>query len=267
MGRNLNRSKRSYKIVSLVLTVLFSISFFSVVADARQMMNGVPQEVGFEDVPFSKYKESGCRDCHGASVVAEHHSSKIAVAGQCAVCHGPSATMEKVALTKGAIFIPRKDVTLMRDCLDCHKKSPHHLTEAANQNKCGECHDEGVAVFNSSIPKYEASLVTPTVQSCRNCHSDSTKKFTKGKRAGQVINTSEFTHHGTGIKRCNICHSENKSDPDIRLCERCHSREILHAIPKHVEPKNCVGCHYKVTEQSTAKVPASTPAPAPTPAQ
>jgi len=198
----------------------------------------VPQEVGFKDVAFSSLNKQGCATCHGESLADTHHNTKPAADGDCASCHA-------VSTQKGNV-----GVSLQRDCMICHKKSPHHETEAAVNRECSTCHDSsGVSDYSTEVPGYSVSKVTPKVSSCKNCHSAGTLNGTK-------ISDPKDTHHGISLKGCNNCHDEGeKKNTGIRACERCHNVKSIHEVLGHVKKDACAGCH-------SDKKPAAPTAPA-----
>jgi hypothetical protein len=186
----------------------------------------VSQQVGFKDVAFSSLDKAACQVCHGDNLVDTHHNTTQAGSGDCAFCH-------KVSTQAGNV-----GVSLERNCMACHEKSPHHATEAAANNECTTCHESpGISAYSTTVPSYQPSKVTPTVASCKNCHGE-------GEVEGQKVVDMKTTHHGISLKGCNVCHDENdKQSQDIRICERCHSVKAIHEVVAHVEAGSCVKCH------------------------
>ena len=211
--------------------LLFGGSIWAVI-----VMKGVPQDLGIRDVTFTHLNQGVCRGCHGDSLADRHHGTQNATTGNCVFCHKVS----KASDTFG--------VTLTRDCMKCHLKSPHHQTQAAKDKKCDECHDTpGLSVFSMKGPNYEPSLITPTKTSCKNCHQGA-------KKGSNRIFGFKETHHGTGIQDCSVCHAKNKSSKDVRICERCHSVKALHEVKPHVKKSACFGCHGdKIAPKKPAK--------------
>ncbi len=192
---------------------------------AAVMMNGVQQKIGILDVKFENLDKKVCIGCHGDSLVDKHHETQKAVAGDCISCHAVSAKEGKTA------------VRITRNCMSCHKHSPHHTTADAVNKKCTACHDgQGVSQFSTNVPAYKPSKVTPSVNTCKNCHIDATV-------GGKKVLGFKETHHGIGIKTCDTCHTEKKDSDDIRICERCHSAAALHEVVPHISKENCAGCH------------------------
>jgi uncharacterized protein YlaI len=194
----------------------------------------VPQEIGFKDVKFTSLKKEMCQECHGDSLVEDHHSTSDAVAGNCVVCHG-------VRTEPGSV-----GVSLERNCMVCHNESPHHTIEPAKNKECTACHDSpGVSDYSTEVPSYPISSITPTVANCRLCHGE-------GVVDGEQIVDSRDTHHGISFKECKVCHGkidlpeEERTDEgstDIRICERCHNVKALHEVVPHVEENACSVCH------------------------
>jgi hypothetical protein len=196
---------------------------------AQHIDAAVPQNIGFKDVKFDQLSKPVCVECHGDDLVGTHHETKNAVSGNCVFCHQVATSGDNVG------------VTLSRNCMTCHVKSPHHETEAAKNKACTSCHgSEGVADYSEQGPLYTASPVTPTVASCKKCHSE-------GKVGGVSVASIKDTHHGIATALgCKVCHEKQKSaEMSIRQCERCHSVEAIHNVKPHVEPKNCAMCHLK----------------------
>jgi hypothetical protein len=217
----MNKTKRVISVFSLAgLFLLFMGSCFYVSAA------NVTQQVGFKDVAFSSLTKPMCQECHEGNLADTHHGTKPASSGDCASCH-------KVSTETGNV-----GVSLERNCMSCHTKSPHHATDAAANNECTTCHESaGVSNFSTAVPSYPPSKITPTVSSCKNCHGE-------GEVDGQKVVDMKTTHHGISLKGCNVCHDENdKKSQDIRICERCHNVKAIHEVLAHVETGSCVKCH------------------------
>lgn len=206
-----------FVIAIIGLSVLFAWSIFA---------QDIPQKIGFKDLEFSALNRDSCVDCHGDALVQTHHETKPAVAGDCISCHAVSKSPGNVG------------VALERNCMNCHTKSPHHRTEAAQGNECGTCHDSpGVSDYSTEVPAYKISKLTPTVADCKTCHKEGTVE-------GQKIVGMKQTHHGIALKGCNTCHDEqDKTKTSIRICERCHSVKAIHEVLPHVGNDACVKCH------------------------
>ena len=216
---------KNHKKLFVLFSVFSLILLFAGSIMAVKMMNAVPQEIGFKDFQFSNLTRPICEDCHGDSLADTHHGTKKAISGECASCHDIS--------TKGNI-----GVTVTRNCMKCHKKSPHHKTEAALNKECTSCHDSpGVGDYSKKVPTYKPSIVTPTKNSCKNCHRD-------GVVDGVKVVGIKKAHHGISLKGCDICHdAKNKSSDNIRICERCHNVKAIHEVLPHIKKENCAGCH------------------------
>ncbi len=194
-------------------------------------------------------------------------------------------------------FAPDPGGSAFRNCLNCHKQvanvaSVHHLTQKAQDAKCHFCHGNIVNDPNGDhyIPDTPIVNVTPRpgrgsgeigitgekTGGCRYCHGEGVDDVT-----GIVVpvnergNSSNATHHGTGIARggtssvhdCSLCHNWGlepgplNGPYNIRGCERCHGISSLHNIqfdavgdgivPGEEEPfyghvgnnLDCRGCH------------------------
>jgi hypothetical protein len=213
--------KRKKKVFSV-----FAIIGLSIFLTGSLFAQDMPQKIGFKDMEYSALNRSSCVDCHGDELVATHHETKQAAAGDCTACHSVSKTPGKVG------------VALERNCMICHTKSPHHRTEAATSNECGTCHDSaGLSDYSAEVPPYKVSKLTPTVADCKTCHKEGTVE-------GQKVVGMKQTHHGIALKGCNTCHDENdKQNTSIRVCERCHSARAIHEVLPHVEKDACAKCH------------------------
>lgn len=194
-----------------VVAVLMAIS----IAFADIPPPPVDQNVGLPDTAFGEFTEPECRECHSSGLVDRHHLL-IDEGYTCTQCHN----------------INDQGLEFTRDCVVCHASSPHHVTQAAIDRICTECHGSIIDDYNDGhdIPTYNTSLVTPdtsfTYQSgtlkiggCEACH----------EAGGENIHTNAATHHGTGLG-CDLCHSGAAGTLDIRKCEDCHGVRSLHII-------------------------------------
>lgn len=188
--------------------------------------NTAPQAIGLKDVVFQDLQKQVCQGCHGESLVDTHHNTNPAASGDCASCHTVSTQPGNVG------------VSLQRDCMVCHKESPHHGTEAAVNKECSSCHDSaGLSDYSTQGPSYKVSKVTPTVESCKSCHSE-------GEVDGVKIAGMKDTHHAISLKDCNACHEgDEQKTTNIRICERCHSVKAIHEVLPHIKAENCAVCH------------------------
>ncbi len=220
------------KILTILLVAgLLLLSVGSLLA--QRTMSVVPQNVGFPDTKFSGMTKESCASCHDDPVGDTHHGTKNALAGKCGACH----TISKDAGKAG--------VSMHRDCMKCHTKSPHHATAEAKNNECTACHDSpGVDDYDPNrAPGYAVSKLTPTTDSCSNCHRAGTWKKL-------AIVSIKDTHHGTSLRQCKTCHdTKDKKSKNIRLCERCHGAKAIHAVPAHVDENACSGCHQPVARK------------------
>jgi len=217
-------SKKNFAVYLIAIfssILLFSVSIYAI----KVVMVAAPQKVGMKDDIFTNLKRPACEGCHGASVADRHHGTKNAISGNCGSCHSVNSKAEDMG------------VDLKKECFDCHKVNPHHKTKAAQDKKCKECHDtSGVSAYNTQVPTYKATKITPTTHTCEKCHRT-------GEIDGVKAYNSKDTHHGIQIQDCNLCHEENKSSINIRNCERCHDVKALHSVPDHIKKENCMHCH------------------------
>jgi hypothetical protein len=209
----------------------FSVIGISLLLVGSIFAQYVPQKIGFKDVKFSSLDKGMCQECHGDSLVDDHHGTSNAVAGNCVACHNVQ--------TQGTV-----GVSLERNCMVCHTESPHHIIETAKNKECTACHNSpGVSDYSTETPLYPVSKVTPTVANCRLCHGE-------GVVDGEQINDSRDTHHGISFRECRVCHEEvptgeegEGGGTDIRICERCHSVKAIHEVVPHIEKDACAVCH------------------------
>ncbi|MDH5720290.1 MAG: hypothetical protein OEZ13_06660 [Spirochaetia bacterium] len=233
----MKQTKKIIILFALLGAVLFSAQIF-----AKQIMKGVPQEHGISDIGFQTRERPFCEECHGEALADTHHATVDAEQGNCVKCH-------PVQENNAGVKLPY----LQRNCLKCHIESPHHKTQAALNNECNECHDTGISDFKTSIPTYEASMVTPTAKTCSNCHITAEVN-------GQKVSGPKDTHHDTGLKTCEACHAEKREDKNVRICEACHNPDALHSIEPHVVKENCVGCHdIEAAKGGTEPAPTNNP--------
>jgi rhodanese-related sulfurtransferase len=204
----------------------------------------VNQNIGLNDTAFGGFEEPKCRECHSSGLVDRHHLL-LYEGYECIDCHN----------------ITSQGLEFTRDCLACHFSSPHHVTAAAENGTCSECHGDFVDDFDDGhvIPTYEKSLITPytnynpavynetgfKIGGCEVCHI-----------AGDSnIFSNAATHHGTNVS-CDKCHSGPAGMLDIRKCEDCHGINSLHSIQYDYNNTNgelgyghigndwdCWGCH------------------------
>ena len=139
----------------------FSVIGISLLLVGSIFAQYVPQEIGFKDVKFTSLQKEMCYECHGSSLVEDHHNTSNAVAGNCVACHNVQTQPGNVG------------VVLERNCMICHNESPHHTIEPAKNKECTVCHDSpGVSDYSTEVPSYPTSAITPTVANCRLCHGE-----------------------------------------------------------------------------------------------
>ncbi len=219
-------TKKPRKVLLLVAGIVGMTFIVTGGISAVILMKVVPQKIGYKDVQITSLSKKACEECHPGSMVDTHHSTKNALSGKCVSCH-------KVSRAKG-----RVGIKLDRNCMVCHVKSPHHRSKAAMDKECTSCHDSpGVGAYTTRQPSYKPSKLTPTTDSCKNCHR-------AGIIGGIKVVSIKDAHHGISLKGCDTCHdSKNKRSKNIRICERCHNAKAIHEVAPHVADKNCIGCH------------------------
>jgi hypothetical protein len=176
--------QKKVRIMFAILSLVYMIFGFSVTQGfaviyrpPNLVMDYVPQNIGIMDKPYRDLTEPNCRECHGSSTAARHHSTEPALSGSCLInsdffgCHA-------------AIPPP----PLAKDCKMCHTSdpnvypefyavwgdlgNPHHKTDAATTWRCNLCHSPDYVVEAYSVlpPIWQPTADTPTPVSCENCH-------------------------------------------------------------------------------------------------
>ena len=224
------------------------------------LMDYVPQDLGMYDTVYSALAQDDCWGCHGTDVG-----------------HGDSG-----CLASGCHSWP-DDIAAPPD-----GNGWHHNTAASAAGNCLVCHESalvGALGLGVSFQDDPPEVVPPTPFSCENCHWE--QPVTQGHPwpGDQAIPSGYDTHHfgflGNVGSQCETCHSldgvTGNWDPDdpelIRSCERCHTRDTLHAVhqqnynaweavgfhvpgsPPEADPDTfsqfaanemCIGCHAPV---------------------
>jgi hypothetical protein len=227
----------------------------------------VNQFLGMPDTTFVSFTEQECRECHTAtgtavgeisnnnSVPDRHHLlAAPPTSFQCMDCHPVTTDPDG-----------SQNITITRECVECHLESPHHETEDALNRHCSECHGSLVDDFDDGhyIPAYPPSMVTPDTSfksentttgnklgGCEACHEENETNT-------PPIMQNRDTHHNLGnvSGNCSICHFGDEF-LNIRQCETCHGVKSLHSIQYdyanttgmpgygHIgENWDCNGCH------------------------
>ncbi|AVX21724.1 IPT/TIG domain-containing protein [Carboxydocella sporoproducens DSM 16521] len=244
--------------ILLLMTALLLVIGSGTALAAAFTMPYVPQNEGLYDTTWEFLSRPDCEQCHGSNLADRHHSIDfVKIEGNCYRCHGfENGTIQPVP----------------RECTTCHTESPHHKTVDAIEGRCTACHDPNVVSdFGSKpLPTYDASLITPAIADCRNCHAtnasaDLPKPIFK---PGPVDDPSEnSTHHyvaNAGID-CAKCHFGNVSAP-VRDCEQCHDIGTLHTIKGHTVDETgnmlverCQGCHSNLIAEMAPPQPVAVP--------
>ncbi len=200
------------------------------------------QFIGMVDSLFQNPIEAECRACHDSGLPDRHHllygmiipdptSAPFGTPGSpygCSSCHAED-------ISSGSIVF-----RVERDCLACHLYIPeyrlgsvHHVTDAAAERHCSNCHGSVVQDFDDDhyIPDYDISDITPDPDcktwdgpicvsgGCTVCHAEDLT-------AVPVINANNDLHHSVRIS-CLTCHQMHGN---IRDCESCHGPDSLHNI-------------------------------------
>ncbi|MCJ7681611.1 MAG: hypothetical protein MUP70_12855 [Candidatus Aminicenantes bacterium] len=223
------KKKKSSPIERRII-IFAGVICFSILLSIGLNAQTISQQIGMRDVEFANLLKNDCQKCHGTSLVDQHHGTSRAKSGDCAFCHAVTTQAKNVG------------VSLQRDCMICHKTSPHHSTEAAINKECTTCHDSaGLSDYSVIAPSYKISGITPQSTSCKICHAEN--------KTAKIAGLAQ-SHHSLNLKDCNICHEgEEKKDTNIRVCERCHNVKALHQVLPHVQDQNCKVCHLQVKTQ------------------
>lgn len=247
--------------ILLLMTALLLVVGSGTAMAAAFTMPSVPQDEGLYDTTWEFLSRPDCEQCHGSNLADRHHSiDYVKLEGNCYRCHGlENDTIQPVP----------------RECTVCHTDSPHHKTVAAMGGQCTACHDPNVVSdFGSKpLPAYDASLITPAVADCRNCHATNLSEdlpkpiFKPGPTDFNDVSNPN-THHyvqQAGVD-CANCHFGNVSVP-VRDCEQCHDIGTLHTIKGHTVDENgnmlverCQGCHSNLIAEMAPPLPEAVPA-------
>jgi hypothetical protein len=207
----------------------------------------VNQEIGFLDVRITSLEEADCRFCHDVAdaVPDRHHLLYGQPIPDGSLVPYPDPDGDGVEDTIYTCFnCHDENFTVVRDCVTCHTRSPHHVTAIALGGDCVACHGDLVDNMDDGhyIPTYSPSLITPArsdgsgeplnsrgngAGACNYCHDDD-------GLAEPVILSNRSLHHGTGLAgagKCGFCHDFSLPfEEQIRTCEGCHGPEALHNI-------------------------------------
>jgi hypothetical protein len=258
------------------------------------VMDYVPQNIGIIDKTYPEFTELDCRECHGFSTAVRHHNTQWALESNCLYCHNEFPVL---------VPPERNCQVCHNDTWVKHPNTygfPHHRTDWANSGQCNQCHDPSLVVeaYSVSPPSYPPGPNTPTPASCENCHfwDDPVNPTihgtghieTRGPTGAGMhplklalgfdpVNLPSMGTHeeinGMVYTQCALCHwSEPGNQWDtspynplaIRFCENCHTMDLLHANPEHVNTNNiytvngvpnqevtgsvkCMACHGSAT--------------------
>ncbi len=214
------------------------------------------QDLGIYDTVCGEFAEEDCRACHSSGVPDAHHLLVQNEGYKCTDCHPVQTDSDGGT-----------GVEVIRDCVVCHKSSPHHGAPEAVARHCSHCHGSYVDDYDDghSIPTYNPSLITPDTSyrakdnatdkkwgGCEACHEPDSS-------AVPAIYSNPDTHHNLGdlSLECDMCHGNSDENLlNIRKCEECHGVRSLHNIQYdytstqgqlgygHVGDNwDCTGCH------------------------
>ena len=250
--------------------VLFLVLAGTAVLLASAGWAGIPappvnQSIGMGDVLISAQTEAECRACHSSGVNDRHHLLVGKPIPPGSLVPYPDADGNHVRdATYGCLNCHRTTSTVVRDCVVCHTKSPHHTTPAAQARHCKSCHGSVVDDYDDGhyIPTYQPSLVTPTPNG-----GDGLPRNSRGKGAGAcdychdndglstpIILSSAVLHH-SAASNCSWCHQTDplsfhtdreddamhapgKKKPFTNGCTDCHGADLRGGVAR-----SCFSCH------------------------
>lgn len=217
-----------------------------------------------QDVTFNSpaHPETKCAECH-VNITATPHDNlppeqKLKANEVCAGCHGMAS--KQLA----------KSVHVGKSCKTCHGK-PHEVGVASESGSrlssvgqvetCGNCHDEVLAGFKSSVhgEGLLKSGLTEAAPSCHDCHGTHGIQKKGDERAKMG--------HAKSPETCGACHQtvlkhwkdesshgkmwlEGKTGP---VCTDCHMdshsvKDPTSAAMRKQFPGTCGSCHVKDIE-------------------
>jgi hypothetical protein len=238
----------------------------------------VEQNIGITDRVFTTFVVDDCLKCHdgnSGNTCTDPAQSCTVISARHHAMLDPANPKHKPDLGCMSCHSVKPDTgtaVVVLNCVQCHTKSPHHTSAAAQQRHCAACHGSVVQNYDDGhyIPTYAKSTVTPATNcriwsdadhsackagGCAACHTASTD-------VTPAIDSNANLHHGTGLgqapnsdAQCGWCHSPS-AELDIRTCETCHGPASLHGIEHQYDVNNgkpghghigsdqdCWGCH------------------------
>jgi hypothetical protein len=162
------------------------------------------------------------------------------------------------------VFVFLSSIAFANQCIECHQKTTPNVVvdwqlslHSKNDVGCDACH--GTA--HQTMTDY-SKVLTPTAQTCNQCHDTQVAQFSKGKHAlaWAAMNAMPTTHAlpmalTQGMKGCGGCHKQGlKSDNEIAKlkaegsvfghasCDACHTRHTF-SKAEASQPQACQTCH------------------------
>jgi len=240
-------------LLSLILAITLVMGLAAVLW-AKVLPPPANQYTGIYDTKFTQFTRDDCLGCHVSDkVLVDRHHALIITGYQCLDCH--------VVVSDGSGGFELED---FRTCSNCHKSSPHHVSQKAKDQDCQGCHGDKIdnPLDNHYVPTYGVTSVTPQpigrtvtttdgslaiVQGCSACHQPDATAIDPITNTTRAINSNKENHHGTGIGQpgstvgdCTWCHDVVNSDYAIRRCEACHGVKSLHNIQVPSSTSNIV---------------------------
>ncbi len=154
--------------------------------------------------------------------------------------------------------------SLAGDCVECHQYETPDIVKDWNLSKhsqndvdCSVCHGDAHNDYDDV-----AKALTPTAETCGECHDDQFTQFSRGKHAFAWTALQAMpTAHGMpkalneGMKGCGGCHKLGlKSADEIAKlkaggsvfghasCDACHTRHTF-SVKEARQPQACQTCH------------------------
>jgi hydroxylamine dehydrogenase len=155
-------------------------------------------------------------------------------------------------------------IAMADNCIVCHQKiTPNIVTDwqislhSKNGISCEACHGTAHQAMDDF-----SKVLTPTAQTCSQCHETQFTQFSKGKHAlaWASMNAMPTTHAlplalTQGMKGCGGCHKQGlKSEAEISKlkaegsifghasCDACHTRHTFSKVEAS-QPQACQTCH------------------------
>ncbi len=169
-----------------------------------------------------------------------------------------------IAMLSTVSLVPSPKAAVAGDCVECHQYETPNIVKdwqlskhSQNDIDCSVCHGDAHDDYDDV-----AEALTPTAETCGQCHDDQVTQFSRGKHAIAWTSLQAMpTTHGMpkalneGMKGCGGCHKLGlKSAEDIAQlkaqgsvfghasCDACHTRHTF-SVKEAQQPQACQTCH------------------------